>query len=63
MLPLHHRPIFGGNGEIRTHGAFRHDSFQDCCLKPDSATFPNLVADAGLEPTTGAYETPEIPLL
>jgi len=22
-----------------------------------------LVADAGLEPTTGAYETPEIPLL
>ena len=31
---------FGGSGEIRTHGAFRHDSFQDCCNKPDSATLP-----------------------
>jgi hypothetical protein len=35
--------MIGGNGEIRTHGAFRHDSFQDCCNKPDSATFPNLI--------------------
>ncbi len=23
-----------GEGEIRTHGTFRYDSFQDCCLKP-----------------------------
>ena len=30
----------GGNGEIRTHGPFRIDSFQDCCHKPDSTTFP-----------------------
>ena len=39
----------GGNGEIRTHGAFRHDSFQDCCNKPDSATFPLLVRKERLE--------------
>ena len=32
----------GGNGEIRTHGTFLFDSFQDCCNKPDSATFPLL---------------------
>ena len=32
--------MIGGSGEIRTHGALRHDSFQDCCNKPDSATFP-----------------------
>ena len=31
---------YGGNGEIRTHGPFRIDSFQDCCNKPDSATLP-----------------------
>ena len=42
--------MIGGNGEIRTHGAFRHDSFQDCCNKPDSATFPNLVETTGIEP-------------
>ena len=36
---------FGGSGEIRTHGAFRHDSFQDCCNKPDSATLPYLGGD------------------
>jgi hypothetical protein len=24
----------GGEGGIRTHGTFRYDSFQDCCLKP-----------------------------
>lgn len=30
----------GGQGRIRTHGAFPHFSFQDCCLKPDSATCP-----------------------
>ena len=26
--------ILGGSGGIRTHGTFRYDSFQDCCLKP-----------------------------
>lgn len=26
--------LFGGEGEIRTHGTLRYDSFQDCCLKP-----------------------------
>jgi hypothetical protein len=33
---------FGGSGEIRTHGAFRHDSFQDCCLKPARPRFRYL---------------------
>jgi len=42
--------MIGGNGEIRTHGAFLLDSFQDCCNKPDSATFPNLVETTGIEP-------------
>ena len=45
----------GGSGEIRTHGAFRHDSFQDCCNKPDSATLPFeklvMVDEVGFEPT------------
>ena len=27
-------PYSGGNGGIRTHGAFRLDGFQDRCLKP-----------------------------
>ena len=40
VLPLHQREL-GGSGEIRTHGAFTLDSFQDCCNKPDSATLPN----------------------
>jgi hypothetical protein len=35
--------LYGGSGEIRTHGAFRHDSFQDCCNKPDSATLPQNI--------------------
>ena len=35
--------LIGGSGEIRTHGAFRHDSFQDCCHKPDSATLPIMI--------------------
>lgn len=26
--------FFGGGTEIRTQGDFRHDSFQDCCIKP-----------------------------
>lgn len=26
--------LFGGSDEIRTHGAFPHGSFQDCCNKP-----------------------------
>ena len=32
----------GGSGRIRTHGTFRYFSFQDCCLKPCSATLPNF---------------------
>ena len=43
-------PYSGGNGEIRTHGALTLGSFQDCCNKPDSATFPNLVEITGIEP-------------
>lgn len=31
---------YGGKREIRTHGTFLFDSFQDCCNKPDSASFP-----------------------
>ena len=50
MGPL--RITFGGSGEIRTHGAFRHDSFQDCCLKPGSATLPYMEQQVGFEPTT-----------
>ena len=42
--------MIGGSGEIRTHGPFRADSFQDCCNKPDSATLPNLVETTGIEP-------------
>jgi hypothetical protein len=42
--------MIGGSGEIRTHGPFRADSFQDCCNKPDSATLPNLVEITGIEP-------------
>jgi hypothetical protein len=42
----------GGSGEIRTHGALRHDSFQDCCLKPGSATLPKMVPRTGFEPAT-----------
>ena len=37
--------MIGGSGEIRTHGPFRADSFQDCCNKPDSATLPNFGGD------------------
>ena len=33
-------PLFGGSGEIRTHGPFTVDSFQDCCNQPGSATLP-----------------------
>ena len=42
----------GGSGEIRTHGPFRADSFQDCCNKPDSATLPFLVPPRELESRT-----------
>ena len=42
--------MIGGSGEIRTHGQFLVDSFQDCCNKPDSATLPNLVEIPGIEP-------------
>ena len=31
--------IFGGSGEIRTHGPFRIGSFQDCCNKPTLPRF------------------------
>ncbi len=40
LRPLGQLSVFGGSGEIRTHGAFLLDSFQDCCNKPDSATLP-----------------------
>ena len=33
-------PLFGGSGEIRTHGPFLIVCFQDRCNKPDSATLP-----------------------
>ena len=45
--PAHPTLQFGGNGEIRTHGPFLIDSFQDCCNKPDSATFPKLWYSVG----------------
>ncbi len=43
ILSFELKTLIGGSGEIRTHGAFRHDSFQDCCLKPDSATLPIML--------------------
>ena len=33
-LPLDERGLFGGSGEIRTHGAFRHAGFQDPSHRP-----------------------------
>ena len=48
--------LFGGSGEIRTHGPFLIVSFQDWCNKPDSATLPYfLVPRAGVEPTLANY--------
>jgi len=32
--------LYGGSGEIRTHGPFLIVCFQDRCNKPDSATLP-----------------------
>jgi len=44
LRPLGHLTIYyGGQGEIRTHGPFRADSFQDCSDKPDSGTYPKMV--------------------
>ena len=40
VIPFNYPGIFGGSGEIRTHGTFLFGSFQDCCNKPDSATLP-----------------------
>ena len=50
---LNYRAIVGGNGEIRTHGRFHVDSFQDCCNQPGSATFPLL--GVGLPPTSTSF--------
>ena len=49
----------GGNGEIRTHGAFRHDSFQDCSIKPGSSTFPYWLRRQDSHLRSLAYETSE----
>ena len=43
-LPDELRRLYGGSGEIRTHGPLRIDSFQDCCHKPDSTTLPLIGA-------------------
>ena len=51
--------LSGGSGEIRTHGAFLLDSFQDCCNKPDSATLPNWW-DAVLRPVPVSRSLPPV---
>ena len=45
LCPLLLIPNFGGGGEIRTHGAFRHFGFQDRCTKPlcDASVFNTLL--------------------
>lgn len=37
---LTRKPLCGGECGIRTHGTFLFDSFQDCCINPDSANSP-----------------------
>ena len=47
-------PLFGGSGEIRTHGPFRAVCFQDRCNQPDSATLPlNCLQEALRQEQTG----------
>lgn len=51
LLPLTTRPpvhICGGEGEIRTHGTFPYDSFQDCSLNPLGHF--SVVAENGVKP-------------
>lgn len=51
LLPLTTRPpvrIYGGEGEIRTHGTFPYDSFQDCSLNPLGHF--SVVAENGVKP-------------
>ena len=51
LLPLTTRPpvhIYGGEGEIRTHGTFPYDSFQDCSLNPLGHF--SMVAENGVKP-------------
>ena len=59
VMPLYQTGILGGEGWIRTSG-FR--DLQSLALG-HSATSPCVVAGDGVEPPTGAYETPEIPFL
>jgi hypothetical protein len=55
VLPFNYSRMFGGSGEIRTHGPFRIGCFQGRCNKPDSATLPYLVPKVGFEPTRPCF--------
>jgi hypothetical protein len=54
--------LFGGSDEIRTHGAFPHGSFQDCCNKPTLPHFHCLAHGLGLEPRRVVLETTMLPI-
>jgi hypothetical protein len=51
----------GGKGEIRTHGAFRHDSFQDCCFKPLSHSSEFWCWKQDSNPPPSDYKTDALP--
>ena len=56
LYPTELRALMHGEGEIRTHGAFRHAGFQDRFLKP-LGHFSNLkVPEAGIEPARSTSE-------
>ena len=48
---LNYRGVFGGSGEIRTHGTLRFVGFQDRRIKPLSHT-SKLARRVGFEPTS-----------
>lgn len=54
--------LFGGSDEIRTHGAFPHGSFQDCCNKPTLPHFHCLAHGLGFEPRRAVLETAMLPI-
>ena len=49
--------MIGGRGEIRTHGGFLPDGFQDRCLKPLSHSPFVLALELGIEPRTNRVTT------
>ena len=52
LYQLSYVRLIGGRGEIRTHGGFLLDGFQDRCLKPLSHSPFVLALELGIEPRT-----------